>query len=148
MSDLRRFLSSIGILLLALSFSWLYAPPLCSASEKTYLITESQLTALETNLTTLQTQNKELQEQLKKSEIQVQTLQTQSEQLKKQVQDLTQSLNNAKALLSKYETSQQNKNYAIGLGVSNNSIALNADYKKVWLFVDTDTVAIGYKYKF
>lgn len=148
MSDLRRFLSSIGILLLALSFSWLYAPLLCSASEKTYLITESQLTALETNLTTLQTQNKELQEQLKKSEIQVQTLQTQSEQLKKQVQDLTQSLNSAKALLSKYETSQQNKNYAIGLGVSNNSIALNADYKKVWLFVDTDTVAIGYKYKF
>ena len=142
-------------LLLAVLLLCVFLSGTCLAEEKTYLVTESQLTTLEQNLTTLKTQNQTLQTQLQISQIQVQTLQKQSEilqtqstQLQEQVVNLTQSLANAQELLNKYESNQQNKNYAIGLGVSNNSIALNADYKKVWLFVDTDTVAIGYKYKF
>ena len=148
MQKSKNLLLNIGILLSVSLFSLLFLPLSCSASEKTYLITETQLTALETNLNNLQTRNKELQKQLTKSKIQVQNLQTQSEQLKKQVQDLNSSLTNVKTLLSKYETSRQNKDYSIGLGISNNSIALNADYKKLWLFADTDTVAIGYKWEF
>ena len=142
----RTLLKSISISLLFLS-CYLLLPCVCFAQEKTYTITQSQLTILETNLTKLKQQNKILQEQLKNSKTQVQTLQTQSKMLQTQVQSLTQSLTNAQALLNKYET-QQDKDYSIGLGISNNSLALNADIKKVWCYVDNDTVAIGYKIDF
>lgn len=68
-------------------------------------------------------------------------------QLQEQVNDLTKSLENVKTLLSKYETNQQN-DYAIGIGLGNNGVAINADVKKTWLYLDKDTVAIGIKYKF
>ena len=120
----------------------------CLAAEKTYLITESQLTQLEANLSELKQQNSKLQEQLKQSKVQVQTLQEQSRQLQTQVQDLNSSLSDAKALLKQYETNLQDKKYAVGLGMSNNSIALTADYKKMWLYFDKETAAIGYKFEF
>ena len=134
--------------LLAVLFLSVCSSAHCLAAEKTYLITENQLVQLEMNLSELKQQNSRLQEQLKQSKVQVQTLQEQSKQLQTQVQDLTQSLSDAKALLKQYETSRQDKTYAVGLGVSNNSIALNADYKKMWLYFDTETAAIGYKFEF
>lgn len=60
---------------------------------------------------------------------------------------MTQSLNNAQALLAQYETNQT-KTYSIGVGASNNGIAINADYKKVWIYADGDTIAAGYKIDF
>lgn len=134
--------------LLAVLFLFVCSSAHCLAAEKTYLITESQLTQLEMNLSELKQQNSKLQEQLKQSKVQVQTLQEQSKQLQTQMQDLNNSLTSAKALLKKYETSRQDKKYAVGLGVSNNNIALNADYKKMWLYFDKETAAIGYKFEF
>nr|DAF22587.1 MAG TPA: Polysaccharide lyase family 8, super-sandwich domain [Caudoviricetes sp.] len=49
--------------------------------------------------------------------------------------------------MSKYETNQQS-DYAIGIGLGNNGVAINADVKKTWLYLDKETVAIGIKYKF
>lgn len=55
---------------------------------------------------------------------------------------------NAQTLLTQYEANQQTKKYGVGVGVSNNSLAINADYKKLWMFLDSKTVAIGYKLDF
>lgn len=151
----KHLLVNINTSLLVLLL-WLFCVPLsCSAAEKTYWMTEEQLIELETNLNELKKQNQILQEQLTQSKAQLENskkelveLKIQSTTLKKQVQSLTTSLESAKASLNKYEDSQQNKNYAVGLGISNNSFAVNVDYKKTWMFLDGETVAIGYKVNF
>lgn len=82
---------------------------------------------------------------------QVQNLKTQSEQLQTQVQTLNQSLTNANQLLTQYENNQQinkEKNYAIGLGIGNNGIAIAGDIKNTWIVADEKTVILGYKFKF
>lgn len=156
MRNSKRGLKSFFTILLV-SFCLFFSLP-CShgqCSEATYLVTETQLTQLENNLTELKQQNQTLKEQLAQSKAQLGNskkelteLKTQSTLLKKQVQDLTQSLESAKASLNKLETSQQNKNYAIGLGIGNDGLAITGDINKVWIFADTDTVVIGYKIKF
>lgn len=146
-------LLSVPLLLLSSACSY------CHAQEKTYLITETQLNQLEQNLTTLKTQNQKLQTQLQISQTQVQilqkqseTLQAQSTQLQEQVQDLTQSLTNAQTLLTQYETSHQTsnneKNYAVGLGIGNNGLAITTDIKNIWLVLDENGGIIGYKVRF
>ena len=129
-------------------------PPICLGAEKTYQITESQLTQLETNFTKLKEQNKILQEQLQTSREQVQTLQTQAKTLKEQsiqlqtqVQTLNQSLTNAQKLLSKYE-SNQNKTYTIGVGGGSNGLGLYASKDKTWMYLDKETATIGWQIKF
>lgn len=49
-------LKNINILLLAVLLLWSCMCAVCGATEKTYTITESQLTTLETNLTELKEQ--------------------------------------------------------------------------------------------
>lgn len=127
-------LKNINILLLAVLLLWSCMCAVCGATEKTYTITESQLTTLETNLTELKEQNKTLQEQLQT-----------------QVQTLNQSLMNANQLLTQYENNQQinkEKNYAIGLGIGKNGIAIAGDIKNTWIVADEKTVILGYKFKF
>ena len=150
-------LKNINILLLAVLLSWLCMHTVCGATEKTYTIRESQLTQLEANLTELKEQNKTLQEQLQISKEQVQNLKMQSEQLQTQVQTLNQSLTNANQLLMQYEKLTQyknnqqinkEKNYAIGLGIGNNGIAIAGDIKNTWIVADEKTVILGYKFKF
>lgn len=150
----HRLLVGTGILLsvplLLLSSACSY----CHAQEKTYLITETQLNQLEQNLTTLKQQNNTLQLQLTQSKIQLANLQTQSTTLQMQVDDLKKSLTTANQLLTQYETNQQNENtsevkeYAIGLGVGGNGIALSGDVKNIWFVVDKDNGIIGYKVRF
>lgn len=144
-------LKNINILLLAVLLLWSCMCAVCGATEKTYTITESQLTQLETNLTELKEQNKTLQEQLQISKEQVQNLKTQSIQLQTQVQTLNQSLANANQLLTQYENNQQinkEKNYAIGLGIGNNGIAVTADIENKWIAIDEKNIMVGYKFKF
>lgn len=117
------------------------------SDRKTYTITESQLTQLETNLTELKEQNKTLQEQLQISKEQVQNLKTQSIQLQTQVQTLNQSLANANQLLTQYENNNNN-DYAIGLGISKNGIAVTADIENKWIAIDEKNIMVGYKFKF
>lgn len=127
-------LKNINILLLAVLLLWSCMCAVCGATEKTYTITESQLTQLEANLTELKEQNKILQEQLQT-----------------QVNDLTSSLTNANQLLTQYENNQQinkEKNYAIGLGIGNNGIAIAGDIKNTWIIADEKTVILGYKFEF
>lgn len=150
----HRLLVGTGILLsvplLLLSSACSY----CHAQEKTYLITETQLNQLEQNLTELQTQNNTLQLQLTQSKIQLANLQTQSTTLQMQVDDLKKSLTTANQLLTQYESNQQIENtsevkdYAIGLGVGSNGIALSGDVKNIWFVVDKDNGIIGYKVRF
>ena len=143
-------LKNINILLLAVLLSWFCMCAVCGATEKTYTITENQLTQLETNLTELKEQNKILQEQLQMSKEQVQSLKMQSKQLQTQVQTLTSSLMNAQILLTQYESNQRtNKqtNYAVGLGIGNNGIAIAGDIKNTWIVADEKTVILGYKFK-
>lgn len=150
----HRLLVGTGILLsvplLLLSSACSY----CHAQEKTYLITETQLNQLEQNLTTLKQQNNTLQLQLTQSKIQLANLQTQSTTLQMQVDDLKKSLTTANQLLTQYETNQQTENtsevkdYAIGLGVGGNGIALSGDVKNIWFVVDKDNGIIGYKVRF
>lgn len=140
---------NISILLLAVLLLWSCMCAVCGATEKTYTITESQLTQLETNLTMLKEQNKTLQTQLHISQKQVQNLKTQSEQLQTQVQTLNQSLMNANQLLTRYEKQiNEEKNCAIGLGIGNNGIAIAGDIKNTWIVADEKTVILGYKFKF
>lgn len=142
MKKSKNLLSNIGILLSVSLFSLLFLPLSCYASEKTYLLTESQLTTLEQNLATLKTQNQTLQKQ---SEI----LQAQSTQLQEQVSTLTQSLMSAQELLNKYESNQQeNKTYTIGVGGGSNGLGVYASKDETWLYLDKDTVTIGWQYKF
>ena len=142
-------LKNINILLLAVLLLWSCMCAVCGATEKTYTITESQLTQLEANLTELKEQNKILQEQLQISKEQVQNLKTQSEQLQTQVNDLTSSLTNANQLLTKYESNQQeNKTYTIGLGGGSNGLGLYASKDKTWMYLDKDTVTIGWQIQF
>ena len=151
----KHLLVNINTSLLVLLL-WLFCVPLsCSAAEKTYWMTEDQLIELETNLNELKKQNQILREQLTQSKAQLENskkelveLKIQSTTLKKQVQSLTTSLESAKASLNKYEDSQQNKNYAVGLGISNNSLAFNANYQNLWMFLDSETISIGYKLNF
>ena len=140
-------LKNINILLLAVLLSWLCMHTVCGATEKTYTITESQLTQLEANLTELKEQNKTLQEQLQISKEQVQNLKTQSIQLQTQVQTLNQSLANANQLLTQYENNNNN-DYAIGLGISKNGIAVTADIENKWIAIDEKNIMVGYKFKF
>ena len=129
-------------LLLAVLLFCVCSSDSCSATEKTYLVTETQLTQLEMNLATLKTQNQTLQKQ---SEI----LQTQSTMLQTQVNDLTSSLTNANQLLTKYESNQQeNKTYTIGLGGGSNGLGLYASQNKTWVYLDKDTVTIGWQINF
>lgn len=105
-------LKNINILLLAVLLLWYCMCAVCGATEKTYTITESQLT---------------------------------------QVQTLNQSLTNANQLFTQYENNQQinkEKNYAIGLGIGNNGIAIAGDIKNTWIIADEKTVILGYKFKF
>lgn len=140
-------LKNINILLLAVLLLWYCMCAVCGATEKTYTITESQLTQLETNLTKLKEQNKTLQEQLQVSQKQIQNLKTQSEQLQTQVQTLNQSLANANQLLTQYENNNNN-DYAIGLGISKNGIAVTADIENKWIAIDEKNIMVGYKFKF
>lgn len=140
-------LKNINILLLAVLLLWSCMCAVCGATEKTYTITESQLTTLETNLTELKEQNKTLQEQLQISREQVQNLKTQSIQLQTQVQTLNQSLANANQLLTQYENNNNN-DYAIGLGISKNGIAVTADIENKWIAIDEKNIMVGYKFKF
>ncbi|WP_373243470.1 hypothetical protein [Megamonas funiformis] len=140
-------LKNINTLLLAVLLLWSCMCAVCGATEKTYTITESQLTQLETNLTELKEQNKTLQEQLQISKEQVQNLKTQSEQLQTQVQTLNQSLANANQLLTQYENNNNN-DYAIGLGISKNGIAVTADIENKWIDIDEKNIMVGYKFKF
>ena len=144
-------LKNINILLLAVLLAvlllWSCMCAVCGATEKTYTITESQLTQLEANLTELKEQNKTLQEQLQISKEQVQNLKTQSEQLQTQVQTLNQSLANANQLLTQYENNNNN-DYAIGLGISKNGIAVTADIENKWIAIDEKNIMVGYKFKF
>lgn len=140
-------LKNINILLLAVLLLWSCMCVVCGATEKTYTITESQLTQLETNLTELKEQNKTLQEQLQISKEQVQNLKTQSIQLQTQVQTLNQSLANANQLLTQYENNNNN-DYAIGLGISKNGIAVTADIENKWIAIDEKNIMVGYKFKF
>lgn len=140
-------LKNINILLLAVLLLWSCMCAVCGATEKTYTITESQLTQLETNLTELKQQNKTLQEQLQISKEQVQNLKTQSIQLQTQVQTLNQSLANANQLLTQYENNNNN-DYAIGLGISKNGIAVTADIENKWIAIDEKNIMVGYKFKF
>lgn len=141
-------------LLLAVLLFCVCSSDSCSATEKTYLVTETQLTQLETNLATLKTQNQTLQAQLQISQTQVQTLQKQSEilqtqstMLQTQVNNLTQSLERAKTLLNKYE-SKENKSYTIGVGGGSNGLGLYASKDKTWMYLDKDTVTIGWQINF
>lgn len=127
-------------LLLAVLLFCVCSSASCSATEKTYLVTETQLTQLETNLATLKTQNQILQKQ---SEI----LQTQSTMLQTQVNNLTQSLESAKTLLNKYE-SKENKSYTIGVGGGSNGLGLYASKDKTWMYLDKDTATIGWQINF
>jgi septal ring factor EnvC (AmiA/AmiB activator) len=140
-------LKNINILLLAVLLLWSCMCAVCGATEKTYTITESQLTQLETNLTELKEQNKTLQTQLQISQTQVKNLKTQSEQLQTQVQTLNQSLANANQLLTQYENNNNN-DYAIGLGISKNGIAVTADIENKWIAIDEKNIMVGYKFKF
>ena len=143
-------------LLLAVLLFCVCSSDSCSATEKTYLVTETQLTQLEMNLATLKTQNQTLQAQLQISQTQVQTLQKQSEilqtqstMLQTQVNDLTSSLTNANQLLTKYESNQQeNKTYTIGVGGGSNGLGLYASKDKTWMYLDKDTATIGWQIKF
>ena len=140
-------LKNINILLLAVLLLWSCMCAVCGATEKTYTITESQLTQLETNLTELKEQNKTLQEQLQISKEEVQNLKTQSIQLQTQVQTLNQSLANANQLLTQYENNNNN-DYAIGLGISKNGIAVTADIENKWIAIDEKNIMVGHKFKF
>lgn len=146
---LKIFLASTGIWLLALFFLLFCFSSACFAQEQTYVITQTQLTALEANLSRLKEQNSLLQEQLTQSKIQVQSLQTQSTELQEQVNLLKQFLTNAQTLLTQYETSlQEDKDYAAGLGIGTDGIAFTADIKNIWFVVDSETGIIGYKVRF
>lgn len=141
-------------LLLAVLLFCVCSSDSCSATEKTYLVTETQLTQLETNLATLKTQNQTLQAQLQISQTQVQTLQKQSEilqtqstMLQTQVNNLTQSLERAKTLLNKYE-SKENKSYTIGVGGGSNGLGLYTSKDKTWMYLDKDTATIGWQINF
>lgn len=148
-------------LLLAVLLFCVCSSDSCSATEKTYLVTETQLTQLETNLATLKTQNQTLQAQLQISQTQVQIsqtqvqtlqkqseiLQTQSTMLQTQVNNLTQSLERAKTLLNKYE-SKENKSYTIGVGGGSNGLGLYASKDKTWMYLDKDTATIGWQINF
>ena len=136
-------------LLLAVLLLCVFLSGTCLAEEKTYLVTETQLTQLETNLATLKTQNQTLQTQLQISKEQVQNLKDQSEQLQMQVNDLTSSLTNANQLLTKYENNQQkNKSYTIGVGGGSDGLGLYASKDKTWMYLDKDTATIGWQIKF
>ena len=155
MQRLRNLLINTSLLVLVSLFLSLFFQLSCSAAEKTYIVTEEQLTMLESNLTELKKQNQTLIEQLTQSKSQLdvsktelEKLKTQSSKLQEQVQSLTISLEDARASLKKYESTQQNKDYAVGLGISNNSIAFNADYQNLWMFLDSETISIGYKLNF
>ena len=87
----------IFLLLVALLFC-VCSSDSCSATEKTYLVTETQLTQLETNLT-------------------------------------------------KYE-SKENKSYTIGVGGGSDGLGLYASKDKTWMYLDKDTVTIGWQIKF
>lgn len=143
-------LLSVPLLLLSSACSYCHA----QEQEKTYLITETQLNQLEQNLKMLKQQNNTLQLQLTQSKIQLANLQTQSTTLQMQVNDLKKSLTTANQLLTQYETNQQTENtsevkdYAIGLGVGGNGIALSGDVKNIWFVVDKDNGIIGYKVRF
>lgn len=154
-TKLKSSVISTGILLSALSLPFVFMP-FCHAqeAEKTYLITETQLTQLEENLQKLKEQNNTLQMELTQSKVQLADLQIQSKTLQMQVANLKQSLTNAQTLLTQYENSQQikerdeAKDYAIGLGIGGDGIALTADVKSVWFVVDKDNGIIGYKVRF
>lgn len=151
-AKLKNLLTGTGILLsvpLLLSLSPSTASCQAQETEKIYLITETQLTQLEENLTKLKEQNNTLQMELTQSKVQLADLQIQSKTLQMQVANLKQSLTNAQTLLTQYENSQQNDNdYAVGLGIGGNGIALTADVKNIWFVVDKDNGIIGYKVRF
>ncbi|MBD9297130.1 hypothetical protein [Megamonas sp.] len=145
----KILLLTINTFLSLAVFVLFYSPSICLGAEKTYLVTESQLTILEQNLNKLKEQNKILQEQLQISTEQVQNLKMQSEQLQTQVQILNQSLTNAQKLLTQYENNhQENKDYAIGVGGGSNGLGLYASKDKTWMYLDKDTATIGWQIKF
>ena len=136
LSQLTLFIFFLS-LFLTLSFS-----TSAQCSEKTYTVTETQLTTLEQNLTELKKQNQTLEIQLENSKSQIQSL-------KKQVTKLTNSLENANQSLNKLEDNMSDKNqHSIGIGIGNNGISYTADIKNTWIYADKDTFAIGVKYKF
>lgn len=157
-AKLKNLSAGTGILL-SVPLLLLLSPPTASCqvqeTEKMYLVTETQLTQLEENLNKLKAQNNTLQMQLTQSKVQLADLQTQSTMLQMQVKSLKQSLTNANQLLTQYETSQQTekcseeeKDYAVGLGVGGNGLAIAGDVKNIWFVVDKDNGIIGYKVRF
>lgn len=155
MGKSKILLLIINTLLSLAVFALFYSPSICLGAEKTYQITESQLTQLEMNLTELKKQNKTLQTQLQISQTQVQilqkqskTLQAQSTQLQEKVISLTQSLMNANQLLNKYESNQQKNSYTIGVGGGSNGLGVYASKDKTWLYLDRDIATIGWQIEF
>ena len=55
----------------------------------------------------------------------------------------------AQELLNKYENNQQeNKSYTIGVGGGSNGLGLYTSKDKTWMYLDKDTVTIGWQIKF
>jgi len=49
--------------------------------------------------------------------------------------------------LTQYENNNNN-DYAIGLGISKNGIAVTADIENKWIAIDEKNIMVGYKFKF
>ena len=55
----------------------------------------------------------------------------------------------AQELLNKYENNQQeNKSYTIGVGGGSNGLGLYTSKDKTWMYLDKDTVTIGWQINF
>lgn len=106
MSNAKR-----GFMLTALCFcllccSWLQ-PPACSAAEKTYRVTESELSRLEKNLSRLQTIAKESGSESEQQKEQLTVLRNQLIETDRLLMKQQESLKNANELLQKYEDEQK-----------------------------------------
>lgn len=56
---------------------------------------------------------------------------------------------NAKVLLNKYESNQQeNKTYTIGVGGGSNGLGVYVSKSESWLYLDKDTITAGWQIKF
>lgn len=56
---------------------------------------------------------------------------------------------NAKILLNKYENNQQRNNtYTIGVGGGSDGLGIYTSKNKTWLYIDKDTVTMGWQINF
>lgn len=154
MKRLNRGLKGLMLSGLLLLSCYLFVlPSVGYCAEKTYTITESQLTQLESNLTELKRQNQILKDELTKANSQLTTSKQDLANLKNQlasskasIETLTNSLQKANQSLNKLEVNKTN--YGVGFGVGSGGLAVTGDVKNTWVFIDKDSVAIGYKLKF